>query len=357
MTAVAILRVGLFLVLLALPLVTMRGGAGALQQEQRTRAPMPSLRTAGAQFPEQADAYFRDNFGWRDRIIRWHHQFKYKAFGESPVDSVIVGRDGWLFYSVPSDGMDIRNFSGHWPHAAADVDAWLTAQDGRRHRYSRLGAQYLIAIAPDKQSVYPERVPFRYGPHAPGVLGELIDRSKQFADLPLLDLIPVLRPHAGSGIYYTADTHWNARGAFLAAGAIADRLRAGLPSVGELRESDYDVASARRGTGDLVNIMGLGLTTEDLEFTYRRRGGGAHEVSADALHRVWEQPGSARPKAVLLGDSFGEALAPILADAFSRLHYYRSSAGGPDLSVVVREAPDVVILISVERYLPHLGSR
>jgi alginate O-acetyltransferase complex protein AlgJ len=357
MSAVAILRVGLFVVLLAVPMMTMRGGAGALQQEQRTRAPMPSLRTAGAQFPEQADAYFRDNFGGRDRIIRWHHQFKYEVFGESPVDGVIAGRDGWLFYSVPSDGMDIRNFSGHWPHQPSDVERWLTAQEGRRRQYSRLGARYLVAIAPDKQTVYPELVPFRYGPHAPGVLGELMGELKMFPDLPVLDLTPVLRRAAASGIYYKSDTHWNARGAFLAAGAIVDRLRARLPNVGEVRESDYDVASSARGTGDLVNIMGLGLATDDLQFTYQRREGGAHEVRADALHRVWEQPGSTRPKAVLVGDSFGEALAPILADAFSRLHYYRSSTSAPDLSVVVQEAPDVVILISVERYLPHLASR
>ena len=357
MDAIALLRAGLFVVLLALPLITMRGHAGTLQEEQRTRAPLPSLWAAGAQFPEQADAYFRDNFGGRDRIIRWHHRFKYHAFGQSPVDGVIVGRGGWLFYSVPTDGMDIRNFSGHWPHLAADVDGWLRGQEGRRRQYARLGARYLVAIAPDKQSVYPEFVPFRYGPHAPGVLGELLGRLGTFPDLPVLDLAPALRREAHSGLYYTADTHWNARGAFLAAGAIADRLRADLPSVGRLRESDYDVSSSPRGTGDLVNMLGLGLATADLQFAYRRRAGGAREIRADALHHVWEQPGSGLPKAVLVGDSFGEALAPLLADAFSRLHYYRSSIGGPDLSVVVQEAPDVVILISVERYLPHLGGR
>jgi hypothetical protein len=66
---------------------------------------------------------------------------------------------------------------------------------------------------------------------------------------------------------------------------------------------------------------------------------------------------NAAPKAVLLGDSFADALAPILSDAFSRLHYHRLSHGGPDPSMVAQEAPDVVILLSVERYLPRLANR
>jgi hypothetical protein len=254
MRAIPLLRIGIVLVLLIWPLATMRGAGPALPHEQRTRVARPSLRE-GTRFPDQFDAYFRDNFGWRDRVIRWHHLFKYRALGQSPVSDVIVGRDGWLFYSNPSDGLDIRNFSGHWPHDAGEVDGWLRGQEGA------------------------------------------------------------------------------------------------------IRESDYAVEESVRDIGDLTNIMGLGLRANDRAFAFRRRAGGAREITSDALHRVFEQPGSALPKAVLLGDSFGEALAPLLADAFSRLHYYRSSIGGPNPALIVEETPHVVILISSERYLPHLGGR
>jgi alginate O-acetyltransferase complex protein AlgJ len=355
MRVIPLFRIGIFLVLLVWPLATMRGDGAALQHEQRARVTRPSLRE-GARFPDLFDAYFRDNFGWRDRIIRWHHLFKYRALGVSPVGDVIVGRDGWLFYSNPTDGLDIRNFSGHWPHDAGAVDGWLRGQEGRRQQYARLGARYLIAVAPDKQSLYPGFVPFRYGPPAPGVMGELLARLSSYPDLPLLDLRPALRD-AGGELYYKGDTHWNARGAFTAASLIADRLRRDLPAVGAIRESEYAVEESVREAGDLTNMMGLGLPANDRAFAFRRRSGGAREIQSDALHRVFAQPGSGLPKAVLLGDSFGEALAPLLADAFSRLHYYRSSAGGPNPALIVEEKPDVVILISAERYLPHLGGR
>ncbi len=355
MRAISLFRIGIFLLLLVWPLATMRGSGATLQHEQRTRVARPSMRE-GARFPDLFDAYFRDNFGWRDRVIRWHHLFKYRALGESPVNDVIVGRDGWLFYSNPSDGLDIRNFSGHWPHDAAVVDGWLSGQEGRRQQYARLGARYLIALAPDKQSLYPEFVPFRYGPQAPGVMGELLARAPSYPDLPVLDLRPALR-QAGGELYYKGDTHWNARGAFTAASVIVERLRRDVPSVGTIHESEYAVEESVRDIGDLTNMMGLGLPANDRAFTFRRRSGGARETKSDALHRVFEQPGGALPKAVLLGDSFGESLAPLLADAFSRLHYYRSSIGGPNPGLIVEEKPDVVILISSERYLPHLGGR
>ena len=355
MRAIPLFRIGMFLVLLVWPLLMLRGAGPVLQHEQRTRVARPSLRE-GARFPEQFDAYFRDNFGWRDRVIRWHHLLKYRAFDESPVNEVIVGRNGWLFYSNPADGLDIRNFGGHWPHDAGVVDGWLIAQEGRRRQYARLGARYLIAVAPDKQSLYPEFVPFRYGPPAPGVMGELLARLPSYPDVPVLDLKPAMR-EAGGELYYKSDTHWNARGAFTAAAIIAARLRLELASVGAIRETDYAVEESVRHVGDLTNMMGLGLPANDRAFAFRRRSGGAREIRSTPLSLVFEQPGSGLPKAVLLGDSFGEALAPLLADAFSRLHYYRSSIGGPNPALIAEEAPDVVILISAERNLPHLGGR
>ena len=131
MRALSLVRIGVFLLALAWPLATMRAGDRTLATEQRTRRPMPSLGAAGREYPEQFDAYFRDNFGWRDRMIRWHHLLKYRALGQSPVDAVIAGHDGWLFYSMPGDGVDIRNFSGHWPHDASDVETWLVRQNAR----------------------------------------------------------------------------------------------------------------------------------------------------------------------------------------------------------------------------------
>jgi len=353
MRALAVIRIAVFVAALAWPLLTMGRDDGTLH-EQRTLAPMPALATAGGRYPEEFDAYFRDHFGWRERLIRWNNLLKFYALGEAPVDRVIIGGSGWFFYSNPRDGMDIRNFAGRWPHTGADIEAWLERQDEREQEYARHGARYLIAIAPDKQSVYPDQVPYRYGPHAPGVLDELLRRAAAHPRLHVLDLRPALQAHADRQLYFKGDSHWNAHGAFLAAQAIAEALRPELPTVGAIRREDYVVSATPATGGDLVDMIALGVTTHDEAFKYRRKTGGARLGLDLPGNSVWEQPDTRMPTAVLFGDSYGVALEWILCDAFSRLHYDMTTLNPPAPQIVATDRPDVVVLILVERNLPRL---
>src|SRR5262249_32044887 len=259
MRALAAIRVGLFVIALVLPLLGTYPADGPVPNEQRSRAPLPALLVERSRYPELFDAFFRDNFGGRDRLIRWHNLLKFRVFRESPVRKVIVGRKDWLFLSTPEDGFDIRNFSGHWPHQSTDVDSWLVQLDARERDYARAGARYLIAIAPDKQSMYPELVPARYGPPAPGVLSELLERLPAHPRLDVLDLYPALRPHPDIQLYLRGDPHWNATAGFSAARAIPDSLRASLPAVGAIREADYVVTTKPVVGGDLVKMLALGI--------------------------------------------------------------------------------------------------
>jgi alginate O-acetyltransferase complex protein AlgJ len=298
MRALRLLRIVLFLTALAVPLATMGGAEGALSNEQRTRVARPDLATAGAQYPEQFDAYFRDNFGWRERLIRWHHLFKFYFLQQSPVANVIVGHDGWLFYAANGDGVDIRDFGGRWPHSASDVEAWLKRQDARVEEYAQLGARYLLALAPNKHTVYPEYVPARYGPHAPGLLDEIRTQLWRHPRLDVVDLRDVLLPHRDAQLYFRGDSHWNAQGAFRAAQAITDALRARVPAVGTLRDDDYILRTGRIDGGDLVNMLALGIQLTDRSFGYERRTPGGtidpRRGTAPSVGAVRHEPADSR---------------------------------------------------------------
>ena len=363
MRAIQLVRLSAFAAAMILPLLMMRGVEETLSNEQRTRAPRPSLSAAGSQYPEQFDAYFRDHFGGRDRLIRWHNLFKFRVFRQSPVRRVLLGRNGWLFYTGVEDGVDIRDFAGTWPYRPSDLNAWLRHVNNRVRQYARLGARYLVVIAPNKQSVYPELVPAQYGPHAPGLTKAFLERARFYPGVEIVDLEPALRRHRDAQLYFRGDSHWNAQGAFYAAQAITDRLRQSFPTVGVLREEDYTRQTRPIESGDLVRMLALDVKVSDRDFQYLRRTPVARNIRDDTngLHRIWVQPDHQQlPKAVLFGDWYGGALAPFLADAFSHLHYYRSlrglsSDGMPDLNIVRNEKPDVVILVAVERYLPAVG--
>jgi SGNH hydrolase-like domain, acetyltransferase AlgX len=246
----------------------------------------------------------------------------------------------------------------------ASVDGWLQHQDQRRIEYAHDGARYIVAIAPNKQTMYPDKVPRRYGPHASGVLDFLMTRARYFPELDVLDLRPVLKAHADEQLFRRADSHWNANGAFYAAQAILNRLRASLPNVGTLRHEDYAVTRTPIEYGDLANMLGMRIGFADDAYKFERRSPpSAVEMTqaaggnSEQLHRVFEQPDPKLPRAILLGDSFGGVLAPRLADGFSRLHYYYSARAGYDPKLVPREHPDVVVLLLVERYLGSLATQ
>jgi alginate O-acetyltransferase complex protein AlgJ len=361
MRVIQLLRLSAFAAAMILPSLMMRGADLTLSNEQRTLAPRPTLYGARSQYPEQFDAYLRDHFGWRDRAVRWHNLFKFHVFHQSPVRTVLLGRNGWLFYAGDDTEVDIRDFAGRWPYRPSDLDRWLRHVNSRVRQYARLGARYLVVIAPNKQSMYPELVPAQYGPHAPGLIKAFLERARVYPGVEIMDLEPPLHLHRDTQLYFRGDSHWNARGAFYAAQAITDQLRQSLPTVGALREEDYALQTGPIESGDLVRMLGLDTKVSDQEFRYVRRTPAARNIRDDAVHRIWVRSDQPRlPKAVLFGDSYGMALAPILADAFSRLHYYRSLRGmssgvTADLNIVRAEKPDVVILVAVERYLPALG--
>src|SRR4051812_34236370 len=45
------------------------------------------------------ESYFNDHFGFRKRLVRWHSHWKAQWFAADSGQDVVVGRDGWLFFT------------------------------------------------------------------------------------------------------------------------------------------------------------------------------------------------------------------------------------------------------------------
>jgi len=103
-----------------------------------------------------------------------------------------------------------------------------------------------------------------------------------------------------------------------------------------------------------VKMIGPEIKVPDWTFRLKRRTSIARAIRRGQGDTVFEQSGTSLPTAALLGDSFGDALASVLCDAFSRLHYDFTTMNGPNPRLVAEERPDVVVLILVERNLWRL---
>jgi len=311
------------------------------------------------------DKRFEEQFAWRQRLRDAYNQVRWTAFG-ALVPSVLQGKDGWFFYrsEKAKDGPGIDDAMGQLRVDAATLERWRTILRARAAEMERRGIRYIAAVAPNKQTIYPDLLPDGVPAHRAGPTR--LEQALAHLDPGLpIDLTPALRAaRAESQIYFKTDTHWSPTGAFVGYRVLTERLAALLPGVEpigrarlkEVRGPYYGDMSAIASVPLIENAAPRLFGTE--EFPARCAGGAALlTVQASAcppmqigqLYRT-RRDDERLPKAVVFHDSFMDAMVPFLAQHFREAVFDR---GAVNPAVILQEKPDVVIEMRVERYLDH----
>ncbi len=353
--------VGIFLVVLAAPGLGMVAGVDRStisEAEMRELAPAPAWSWqahAIAAWPAAFKQYFVDHFAFRSRLIHLQAVALWEGLRTSPSDTVIAGKDGWLFYA---DDGGLQDYVQTEPFDAESLRAWKDTLERTRDWLAERGIHYLVVFAPDKQMIYPEFMPTTLGRMSPDYrVDRLLDYLRRHSTLDPLDLRPPLLAAKSSELLYDRyDTHWNDRGGLVGYQAIVRRLQRWFPSMQPLTRADF-VASASAPSGDKTTMLGLvDRGKEAMPGLVPRRGWAARVVEpatpdpyGEEGRLVTEIPGSRRPRAVVFRDSFAGRLMPYLSEHFSRAVYLWENDF--DADVVTREHPDVVIQEFVARHL------
>lgn len=291
------------------------------------------------------------------------------------LDAALVGRDGWLYLCNDRQG-SLQQYNGRLRLTPAQLLEWQRLLEQRKQELQTLGIPYLFAIVPEKPSIYPEYLPdgidpCPYGSPIDQLLAHLAQHSPYTA---YLDLRSVLKAGKEQGPVYTRnDTHWNFRGAFLAAQAIVMRVRRYFPNVPPLRAEDYEVAELEGVSGNLTDKDRVQLVDGRLvpypdappavpetvphylpHFKSRARqvGAPAHLGSSEQHESlVYELDDPTLPSAVLFHDRWADWMIPFLAERFRRIAFvWRDSH---DRSVIGAEQPEMVLQQVSERFLIH----
>ena len=327
----AVLSVGMLLI------GPSQGGANELQ------TPVPRLRTAAgfnASYLSDLSDYLSDHFFLRHVLLTARSRVC-AALGASAVDDVILGADGWLYYAPT-----LSDYAGLDPADAHDLACMARDLCLMQEYCEAQGMRFLFAVAPNKNSLYPEAMPAY--PAAAGAH----DAQRLFSALDTLgvhyaDLFTVFRAQP-EVLYYAHDSHWNSRGAALAADAI---------NKGFGRDSDYFSdpfsAGAASHSGDLYQMLyptAADPETDPLRseaLSYQRQGS---ETRPDSITINTDSDGHGRLFA--FRDSFGNQLYPYLADSFASARFSRASAYG--LAAAAAADADFVLIELVERNLGYL---
>lgn len=360
------LLVALFLVAIAAPGLTMvllppTGEAmSATGEKQPPIGPMLHQAASTWETAGILKEWFRTRFAFRDALIEAGATIKVSWLGVSSSKRVLLGKEGWLFFS------DERNIESHrrvQPFSAGELARWRQILGLWQAACASSRAHLVVVIAPDKSTVYPEFLPdwtTLLGPQS---------RLDQFAELfvgregvDLLDLRPAFAAARRDGVplYYRTDTHWNELGGYVAARELALVLARHYPDLAPPPPVTGATVEVVAKGGDMSRFLGVQdqFTDEEVRFTppVARLARVQTPASARWTRDMTYMPqlysvraGAPIPRAVFYRDSFGNALIPNVAELFGQALYLWTSRVEPELIKQVQ--PDVVVVEILERYL------
>ena len=151
----------MFLALICLPLSGLILGLDRtfVLLENRNLAAWPVMKLDRATFgalPDRFEAYFNDHFGFRKRLIYWLAIAKVQVFGVTSTPGVTLGSRGWLYLASDSA---VLSFRAARPYTVLQLEAYRRIIEARRDWLASRGIAYLLVIAPNKDTIYPEFMP------------------------------------------------------------------------------------------------------------------------------------------------------------------------------------------------------
>jgi hypothetical protein len=304
-----------------------------------------------------APATIEDSFYGRAQLIRWIANLRLRM-GDRVFPKVVVGDGGWLVYTAEND---IEGYQRADAFSETELRRIQSSLDALAGRYEQQGITLVVVVPPNKNTIYPERVPA-----AIPILGQqsgldqLVEFLAEHGRMQILDLrAPLRAARAEREIYYATDTHWNDYGAFVAYQEIMSVLLERHPGLRPHAPSDFDVVIREPETLDLAQNIGTTLLQEskvqftplfDSQTSYKTLTVGARRIQFSS------NPNADLPSAIVYHDSFFFRVIPLLGEHFSNGMFIQNYMGGGlwSLSWVEELKPDIVIVEFSERYVHDL---
>lgn len=356
---------GMFMGILVIPrllFIPLKDYVDTENYENRIYQERPVLTIGGiAAFPGLYDAYFNDHLAFKNSLVAFGKMADIKVFGEVTSDTVLMGKDGWMFYKVKGEYEDcMADYQGtnQYPEERLEKFAGLLEQADQNLAVRDI--KLIIYIVPNKEQVYSEYMPS----------GIKVVNEESKADC----LYAYLKEHVEADVYYPLeefrrakddwcqiyrkyDTHWNDMGAFLAAQMMIRDIDG--DRFGPEDYMDYEIEDKGTFSGDLATMLNLQRYYNDDPFL--KVAGYREEVSytmddqnerETVTHYSSDVQDDDR-KILICRDSFGVHMAEYFAKNYPDITLidYRTEdcAAG-----VLERGPDVVVIEVAERYTDYM---
>ena len=291
-------------------------------------------------------------------------------------NQVIIGKNDWLYLGDLYGGKTITVTR----QGASTKDVLIAKKIGLATKsweqwLKNRGVQlYLIMIAADKSSIYPEYLPDWAQPNINSVTNNLMANVSQDIYVDTRPDLKAAKIDLEELLYFQTDTHWNSLGAWVALRALTKAIDLKGEGLHWLSDKQIQVTSVTdREGGDLARFLRMDeillakssnvsikidsekpIETEQYDFETGELkvsegnppvGAPKHPILVKSKHALNKK------KVLWLRDSFGGAMSPFMAVTFSetlQLHYDVTNPKS-FAKLVESYKPDYVFITVVER--------
>lgn len=381
--AANIIYIVICLAVCLVPFVGMTVARTDTTTENRRMAKFPDTVSEGqfnVNYLSELGAWFEDHFAFRSQLVMADSMIQSKVFSVSNMDTVLVGKDGWLYYtSTLPDYLGTGTLSEQGIYNA--VHNLLLTQKLVEDK----GGRFLLTIPPNKNSLYGDHMPY-YDSYVVNEISNrcLLEPELEAWGIAYSDLYAAFAEESET-LYMKRDSHWNGKGAVLAYNTILDSLQLDhdtyetVPVVreknayGDLNKMIYPVAYAPEweyyyqigqtvtddNSAEAADITGEENkgTTENAAVAENNKAGDdlyhkgfSYVTDTLSVEDAWIETvnESGNSSLLMFRDSFGNTLLPLMANAFS--HAYFSKSVPYNLGDLMEQYnPEYVVIEKVER--------
>lgn len=298
----------------------------------------------------------------------------YRHFGISIAPRLALnGKDGWMFLG-DRYANTLTETRGLTPFNQEKLDLMAANREKWNSYIKSLGGKgYVVTVAPNSQSIYPEKLPDWVAQSSSSKsIGYFLSHADK--DRTLIDLSTELKNNVSKSklpLFYKTDTHWNKQGAWYGYQKLATSLSHDFPDLKWLTPTDVSFTQEIRPGGDMsrfqhiqekitdteikVNIdINSQVTVKDWSGETLRSVGLSDGLSeANSPLHIYSSGALNKMKVLWLRDSFGIALYPYMNATFSEImerHFDAFTKKPEDLKELIRTyQPDIVIITVIER--------
>lgn len=317
--------------------------------ENKELKKFPDIKKNGkfnVNFLQELGNYFEDHFAFRQELVSVDAEIQSKVFKVSNADTVVVGSNGWLYYSSTVDDYLKKNVLSK--RCIKDITHnLLLVQEYVQNK----GAKFIFTVAPNKNSLYGENMPFYLQKKAGNVKNmDMLEKEIEKHNISYMDLFALFEGQ-DEELYLKRDSHWNQKGAVLVYNALLDKLDIEHDSY-----KDTDVVYLKQEYGDLNKMLYPLTAKPEWNYFYQKDNDFSYKTDTKSVEEPWIETQNSKGKDSLLmfRDSFGNTLLPLMADVFANGYF---SKGVPQNIAGYMDMynPEVVIFEKVERNISELA--